>query len=102
MVSRRLEPRYSTGAQVRVHHGTRPGHQRVPDYIRGITGEVERYCGAFRNPEELAYGFDGLPARHLYRVRFRQADIWREYTGSPDDTLDLEIQEHWLSAWDGQ
>jgi nitrile hydratase len=57
---------------------------------------VERYCGAFPNPEELAYGFDGLPARHLYRVRFQQTAIWPAYNGPAHDTLDLEVYEHWL------
>lgn len=102
MASRVLAPRYSAGVQVRVHHGTRLGHRRVPDYIHGITGQIERYCGAFKNPEELAYGFDGLPACHLYRVRFRQTDIWSDYAGPSDDTLDLEVPEHWLSAPDRQ
>jgi nitrile hydratase len=70
----------------------------VPAYIRGIGGQVERYCGRFPNPEELAYGFDGLPKRHLYRIRFHQSDIWSNYDGSRLDTLDLEVQEHWLSS----
>ena len=64
--------RFAPGDRVRVAHTHPPGHRRIPYYIRGKTGRVERYCGAFPNPEELAYGFDGLPARHLYRVRFRQ------------------------------
>ncbi|MGQ4807563.1 Thiocyanate hydrolase subunit alpha [Candidatus Entotheonellaceae bacterium PAL068K] len=90
---RRFEP----GDRVRVAPIHPPGHRRIPDYIRGKSGVVERYCGAFPNPEELAYGFDGLPARHLYRVRFQQPDIWPAYDGPVHDTLDLEVQEHWLS-----
>jgi len=31
-------------------------------------GIVERFCGSFRNPEELAYNRSGLPAQPLYRV----------------------------------
>ncbi|MCZ6770886.1 MAG: nitrile hydratase subunit beta, partial [Proteobacteria bacterium] len=50
------ERRYRTGDRVRVHAANPPGHRRVPAYIRGAVGEIERYCGAFRNPEELAYG----------------------------------------------
>ena len=73
------------------------GHRRTPFYIRGKTGTVERYCGAFRNPEELGYGFDGEPERHLYRVRFKQSDIWPAYDGPARDTLDLEVYEHWLT-----
>ena len=91
------ERRYRTGDRVRVRAANPPGYRRVPAYIRGAVGEIERYCGAFRNPEELAYGFDGLPQRHLYRVRFRQVEVWANYEGGQRDTLDLEVFEHWLS-----
>ena len=60
------------------------------------SASIERICGAFPNPEELAYGFDGLPKRPLYRVRIRQTDIWPDYEGSDNDVLELEIYEHWL------
>ena len=53
--------------------------------------------GAFANPEDLAFGRDGLPRKRLYRVRFRQADLWPDYRGAPDDTLDAEIYSHWLT-----
>ena len=65
-------------------------------YARGRVGTIERICGAFPNPEELAYGFDGLPKRPLYRVCIRQTDIWPDYKGSDKDVLELEIYEHWL------
>ena len=73
-----------------------PGHRRTPYYIRGKVGEIERICGEFPNPEELAYGFDGLPKRTLYRVRFRQKDVWLVYSGPTEDTVDVDIYEHWL------
>ena len=90
-------PTYDDGDSVRVAVTHPPGHRRVPYYIRGKAGVIERYCGAFPNPEELAYGFDGKPDRPLYRVRFMQKDIWADYDGPEGDTVDLEIQEHWLS-----
>ncbi len=90
------ERRFAVGDTVRIALSHPPGHRRTPFYIRGKTGTIERYCGAFPNPEELAYGFDGEPRRHLYRVRFRQHDIWDRYDGPERDTLDLEIFQHWL------
>lgn len=95
------ERRYETGDKVRIALTHPPGHRRIPTYIRGKTGFIERYCGAFSNPEEMAYGFDGLPKRHLYRVRFSQIHIWPDYDGPEHDTLDLEVQEHWLSPAEG-
>jgi nitrile hydratase len=88
--------RFNVGERVRVKAAEPPGHRRTPHYVRGKRGVIERVCGAFPNPEELAYGFDGEPKRVLYRVRFRQRELWPDYAGSDGDHLELEIYEHWL------
>jgi len=87
---------YQAGDRVRVIATNPPGHRRTPYYIRGKVGEVERVCGAHPNPEEIAYGFDGLPAKMLYRVRFKQKEVWDAYSGPETDTVDVDIYEHWL------
>ena len=87
---------FSPGDKVTVIRTHPPGHRRTPYYIRGRTGVIERVCGAFPNPEELAYGFDGLPRKTLYRVRFRQKEVWPDYRGPDADTVDVDIFEHWL------
>ena len=87
--------RFKPGDRVRVRFEERPGHIRTPFYVRGKTGWVEQYHGDFPNPEELAYGKDGLPPRPLYLVGFRQADLWQEYR-APGDKLFVDIYEHWL------
>lgn len=85
--------------RVRVKALTPPGHVRAPWYLRGKMGLIERPLGAFRNPEQLAYG---LPAEEklLYRVRFSMRDIWGDAAENPDDTLDAEIYAHWLEKVD--
>jgi len=88
--------RFASGTRVAVRQAYPPGHVRTPFYIRGKSGIVERICGDFRNPEELAYARSGLPKQPLYRIRFRQADVWPDYEGPDADTLDIEIYEHWL------
>ncbi|MEM0942769.1 MAG: SH3-like domain-containing protein [Pseudomonadota bacterium] len=90
-------PRFSPGQVVRVRAGEAPGHIRTPWYLRGRTGRIERICGAFGNPEELAYNRTEGAAIPLYRVRFRMDEIW-EAPERPSDTLDAEIFEHWLEA----
>ncbi len=93
-----MSPRFAPGQAVRVAVRDASGHMRTPAYVCGKRGVVERICGAFRNPEELAFGRrDGDPVP-LYRVRFVQADLWPSYEGPPRDTLDVEIYEHWLEA----
>jgi hypothetical protein len=84
------------GQPVRVRIAFPPGHVRTPFYIRGKCGVVERVLRVFPDPEERAFGRDGLPGRRLYRVRFAQREVWPDYAGPPDDTLDIEIYDHWL------
>ena len=92
------QTQFAPGDTVRVLTGASPGHIRTPWYLRGKVGRIERICGAFANPEELAYGRDGLPARVLYRVRFTMEEVWGpDHAGSPD-TVDAEIFEHWLEG----
>ena len=88
--------RFNVGDRVVVKRAFPPGHRRTPHYIRGKVGVIERICGAFPNPEELAYGFDGKPVKVLYRVRFKQKHVWPEYRGATRDLLEMEIFEHWL------
>ena len=91
-----MQARYKVGEKVRVMKAYPPGHIRTPFYIRGHTGTIERVCGAFPNPEELAQMRDGLPAQPLSRVRFRQKDVWPDYRGPDGDVVEIEIYQHWL------
>lgn len=88
--------RYNVGDRVVVKRAYPPGHRRTPYYIRGKQGVIERICGAYPNPEELAYGFNGKPEKTLYRVRFLQQHVWPRYSGPAHDIIEMEIFEHWL------
>ncbi len=88
--------RYSPGDRVRVRAADPPGHVRTPYYCRGHLGVIERLCGTFPNPEELAYNRPGLPPLPLYRVRFRSTELWPDYGEHPADVVEIEIFEHWL------
>ena len=91
-----MSARFAPGGRVVVRPSEPPGHIRTPFYVRGLVGVVERVCGPFANPEELAYGRAGLPTQPLYRIRFRQADVWPDYDGPPTDSVEVEVYEHWL------
>jgi hypothetical protein len=96
-----VTPRFKAGDAVTVRRTYPPGHIRTPHYIRGKSGVIERICGSFANPEELAYGRNGLPVQPLYRVRFAQAQVWPDYAGAAGDSIDIEIYEHWLEPASG-
>jgi nitrile hydratase len=76
---------------------------RTPYFTRGRSGIVDAIAGNYRNPEELAYGRYDAPKLPLYRVSFRQADLWPDYDGPAADTTIVDIYENWLEpAEEGQ
>ena len=91
-----MTEKLAAGDRVRIAAVNPPGHRRTPFYIRGKEGVIERAYGEFANPEELGHGFDGLPKKRLYRVRFKQTALWTDYRGGPADTVDVDVYEHWL------
>jgi nitrile hydratase len=88
--------RFAPGDRVRVMKAYPLGHVRTPYYVRGQVGAIERVCGRFPVPEELAQMRSGLPAQPLYRVRFLQKDVWPDYRGERHDVVEVEIFQHWL------
>ncbi|WP_051587902.1 SH3-like domain-containing protein [Actibacterium mucosum] len=59
-------------------------------------GFVQRPCGRYQNPENLAVGDPGGLAIDLYRVRFRQVELWPIEDYPAQERLILEAYEHWL------
>jgi nitrile hydratase subunit beta len=92
---------YRPGDRVRVLPSKKPGHVRTPGYLKGKSGWIEAVIGPFPNPEDLSYGLSGLPARNLYKVGFRQTDLWEAYDGPVDDVLYADVYEHWLESGEG-
>jgi nitrile hydratase len=92
---------FRPGDRVRVRAADKPGHVRTPGYLKGKRGEVESVLGEFRNPEDLAYGLSGSPERPLYKVGFRQADLWDGYEGPTSDRLYADVYHHWLERDEG-
>jgi nitrile hydratase len=91
------EARFSEGQRVRIADRTPPVHHRVPSYVKGRVGVVERVCGMHPEPERCIRG-DGRPFKRIYRVRIRQSDLWAPYKGTDGDKLEIEIFEHWLES----
>jgi hypothetical protein len=92
---------FRVGDAVRIRTGSPPNHFRTPEYVQGKQGRVEALCGIFPNPESLAHGGGGRPHIPLYRIEFRQKDLWPDYSGPADDRLLIDIYEHWLDPVTG-
>lgn len=91
--------RFGKGDQVRVRAHYPPGHARAPYFTRGRHGRIVQITGPYANAEERAYGLPGA-LEPLYRVCFRQQDLWLDYRGGTGDTLVADIYEHWLEPAD--
>lgn len=89
-------PRFKKGDSVVIESRPALGHCRTPWYLRGRAGVIASVQGTYHDPERLAYHKPGWPAAVLYKVRFRQADLWPSYAGPADDHLEADIYEYWL------
>jgi nitrile hydratase len=91
------QPIFRAGDRIRVLHREPIGHYRVPLYLRGKTGTVERVIEpAGLDNQEEGYGRNAGSKLHYYRVAFPMAEIWPDYAGSPRDGLRIEVFETWL------
>ena len=78
---------WASGAQV-------AGYNAYLDFglVVSIGSQMGMNCSISGTP-----GGDGDPAQMLYRVHLKQTELWADYAENPDDTLEIEIFEHWLS-----
>ena len=53
------------------------GHTRLPRYVRGRRGTIERDHGAHVFPDSNAH-FQGENPQYLYTVRFAARELWGE------------------------
>lgn len=93
-----VNSKFQIGDWVRVRVNHTSGHCRTPQFVQGKVGEVVAVFGQFPNPEQRAYGGNGLPYQVLYQVCFEQTDLWANYSGPKQDTLRIDLFEHWLEA----
>ena len=98
MIERPSTMCFKVGERVRVDDRDVAGHCRAPWYLRGQTGVIAEVLGVFRDPERLAYLRPGLPSQVLYKVRFKQTDLWPAYSGPARDQLEADLTENWLMA----
>ena len=67
--------RFSVGEDVRALNVHPLGHTRLPRYVRGRRGRIEKIHGVFAFPDANAHGLGESP-QWLYSVRFRGGELW--------------------------
>jgi nitrile hydratase subunit beta len=80
--------RFNLGDRVRTRLNNPEGHTRLPAYLRGRSGRIERVIGAFPFADDRAVG-RGSAAQMLYTVRFAGSDVWGDDAQAATISADL-------------
>ena len=91
-------PVFQPGQKVRVMEQYPLGHYRVPLYLRGRSGVVERLVQPAIDNEEEGFGLNAGLQRHYYRIAVPMSEIWPDYAVGSRDHLYIEVYETWLEA----
>jgi nitrile hydratase len=84
------------GQRVRARTINPIGHTRLPRYVRGRTGVIDRDHGVFVFPDTNAH-FLGEKPQHVYSVRFAARDVWGDQA-SPNDSLYIDLWDDYLES----
>ena len=94
--SGRQRAQFHVGDVVRARNLHPAGHTRLPRYVRGKTGVIEREHGTFVFPDANAHG-QGEQPQPLYAVRFSARELWGD-EADVRDTLTIDLWEDYLEA----
>ena len=89
-----VAPRFAVNRRVRARTIHPEGHTRLPRYIRGKTGTIERDHGVYVFPDTNAL-FLGERPQHVYSVRFAARELWGE-AASPRDAVYADLWDDYL------
>ena len=89
-------PRFAPGKAVRAREINPTGHTRLPRYVRGRQGTIERDHGAHVFPDSNSK-FEGENPQYLYTVRFAARELWGE-SANPGDAVYLDLWEEYLDV----
>ncbi|MGH6726555.1 MAG: nitrile hydratase subunit beta [Pseudolabrys sp.] len=88
------KPAFKAGDRVRAKNINPVTHTRLPRYVRGHQGTVERTIGCHVFPDGNAHGLGENP-QWLYTVRFDGRELWGE-GGDPNTTVSVDAWEPYL------
>jgi nitrile hydratase len=89
-----MQPRFRLGDAVRARNLHPPGHTRLPRYVRGKNGVVERFYGIFDLQDTMPAGVVP-PPQPLYVVRFAAQELWGD-AAEANSSVCLDMWEGYL------
>ncbi len=91
-----IAPRFKPGDRVRARDIDPTGHTRLPAYVRGKEGIIQRDHGVFHLPDSRVAG-EGDQPQHTYSVRFSARELWGP-EAPPKDTLCIDLWDDYLDS----
>lgn len=88
------KPLFAIGDRVRAKNIQREGHTRLPRYVRGHVGVIDRLHGAHVFPDSNAHG-EGEHPQWLYTVRFTGRELWGDRADATS-TVSVDAWESYL------
>ena len=70
-----VKPRFAPGARVLARNINPVSHTRLPQYVRGKRGVIQRDHGVFVFPDTNAL-LKGEKPQHVYSVMFTARELW--------------------------
>ncbi len=86
--------RFKLGDRVRARNMNPMGHTRLPRYIRGRVGVVDRHHGVFVYPDAAAHG-GGHQPQNVYSVRFEADELWGD-AATGKDALYIDLWDDYM------
>ena len=83
-----VPPMFAVGQSVRAKTFRKPGHTRLPAYIRGHAGEISAIRPAAVLPDSTAH-FVGEDVQHVYTVEFTSSELWGDEVETSKLFIDL-------------
>jgi nitrile hydratase len=88
------QPRYAAGDAVRARNVNPAGHTRLPRYVRGKQGTIDRFLGVFVFPDRNALEAGEL-RQPVYAVRFEARELWGDQARTGDSVC-VDLWESYL------
>ncbi|MEQ8653182.1 MAG: nitrile hydratase subunit beta [Kiloniellales bacterium] len=92
-VDEEVPQRFKVGDRVRALNLNPMGHTRLPRYIRGRVGVVDRHHGVFVYPDAAAHGSE--QPQNVYSVRFEANELWGD-AAPGKDALYIDLWDNYI------
>jgi nitrile hydratase len=89
-----IAPRFQVGQHVRARNINPVTHTRLPRYVRGKAGTIERDRGVATLLDTNVYGLGENP-QHVYSVRFSARELWGDKAPAQDAVF-VELWDDYL------